>query len=99
MLFNVYATYMRWPPISYTTELRLSNANMCKALVMRFILALKERLGWDPDDTFTVSQLYLNDTNGFVRVVRTVDRLVTLLEDRGLVHLQTPPPDETAAQL
>lgn len=98
MLFNVYATYMRWPPISYTTELRLSNANMCKALVMRFILALKERLGWDPDDTFTVSQLYLNDTNGFVRVVRTVDRLVTLLEERGLVHLHTPHPYDTPEQ-
>ena len=90
MLFNVYATYMRWPLISYTTELRLSNANMCKALVMRFILALKERLGWDPDDTFTVSQLYLNDTNGFVRVVRTVDRLVTLLEELSLIHISEP---------
>lgn len=62
-----------------------SNANACKAQVMKFIIALKEKLGWDPDDIFTVSQLYLNDTNGFVKVVRTINRLLDVFEERGLL--------------
>lgn len=62
-----------------------SNANACKAQVMRFIIALKEKLGWDPDEIFTVSQLYLNDTNGFVMVVRTINRLLDVFEERGLL--------------
>ena len=62
-----------------------SNANACKAQVMKFIIALKQNLGWDPDDIFTVSQLYLNDTNGFVKVVRTINRLLDVFEKRGLL--------------
>jgi cell division control protein 24 len=45
-----------------------SNANECKKQVAKFIIALQNELQWDPDDCFTVSQLYLNDTNGFVKV-------------------------------
>ncbi|WFD29535.1 Guanine nucleotide exchange factor for Cdc42p [Malassezia sp. CBS 17886] len=73
------------PAMPLSAEANLSNANACKALVMRFLIALKEKLGWDSDDIFTVSQLYLNDTNGFVKVVRTVDMLVDLLDERGLL--------------
>lgn len=82
-LYNQLAPEVNEIPL--TVEANLSNANACKALVMRFLIALKEKLGWDPDDTFTVSQLYLNDTNGFVRVVRTVNKLLDLLADRNLL--------------
>lgn len=80
-LYNLLSP--RVAEISLKVDPSLSNANACKALVMRFLIALKERLGWNPDDTFTVSQLYLNDTNGFVPVVRTVDKLLDLLEENG----------------
>ncbi|WFD35520.1 Guanine nucleotide exchange factor for Cdc42p [Malassezia cuniculi] len=70
-------------PLSLGVEVNLSSANACKALVMRFLIALKEQLGWDAEDTFTVMQLYVNDTNGFVRVVRTVDRLLDVLSANG----------------
>lgn len=76
--------------IPLTVDTNLSNANACKALVMRFLIALKERLGWDPDDTFTVSQLYLNDTNGFVRVIRTVNKLLDLLAEQNLLMSVAP---------
>ncbi|KAN0065399.1 Guanine nucleotide exchange factor for Cdc42p [Thecaphora frezii] len=62
-----------------------SNANACKAQVMKFIIALKEKLGWDADEIFTVTQLYQNDTNGFVKVVRTINRLLDVMEERGLL--------------
>lgn len=52
-----------------------SNANACKAQVAKFIIALKAELGWDPDEIFTVTQLYLNDTNGFVKVSQISQRI------------------------
>lgn len=82
--------------IPLTTEPSLSNANACKALVMRFLIALKEKLGWDPDDTFTVSQLYLNDTNGFVRVIRTVNKLLDLLAECNILIDVAPSPRRTS---
>lgn len=89
VLYNHLASGAHLPPIPLSVDANLSNANACKALVMRFVIALKERLGWDPDDTFTVTQLYLNDTNGFVRVVRTVNRLLDEMEERRLL-IPTP---------
>lgn len=62
-----------------------SNANVCKKQVAKFIIALNHELEWDPDDIFTVSQLYLNDTNGFVKVVRTISKLLDVFESRGLL--------------
>lgn len=55
-------------PLGINPDANRSNANECKKQVARFIIALQNELGWDPDDCFTVSQLYLNDTNGFVKV-------------------------------
>ncbi|WFC97902.1 Guanine nucleotide exchange factor for Cdc42p [Malassezia yamatoensis] len=92
-LFNQLSP--RLAEIPLTVETNLSNANACKALVMRFLIALKEKLGWEPEDTFTVSQLYLNDTNGFVRVIRTVDKLLDLLAQHHLLNesLKSPRPE------
>ena len=95
VLFNHLAPRYA-PELPLSVEANLSNANACKALVMRFLIALKERLAWDPDDTFTVTQLYVNDTNGFVKVVRTVNKLLDLLEERGLL-LEQPPPSPALA--
>jgi cell division control protein 24 len=63
-----------------------SNANECKKQVAKFIIALNHELGWDSDDIFTVSQLYLNDTNGFVKVIRTISKLLDVFESRGLLN-------------
>lgn len=81
-LFNTMSPDVELP---VNPDANRSNANACKAQVMKFIIALKEKLGWDPDDIFTVSQLYLNDTNGFVKVVRTINRLLDVFEERGLL--------------
>ncbi|KAJ1019972.1 hypothetical protein NDA16_004253 [Ustilago loliicola] len=81
-LFNTMNPQVELP---VNPDANRSNANACKAQVMKFIIALKEKLGWDPDDIFTVSQLYLNDTNGFVKVVRTINRLLDVFEERGLL--------------
>lgn len=46
----------------------LSNANVAKAAVYHFIVACKQELGKMDDELFTISDLTLNDTNGFVKV-------------------------------
>lgn len=93
VLFNALAPeYARELPLS--VEGNLSSANACKALVMRFLIALKDQLGWAPEDTFTVTQLYVNDTNGFVRVVRTIERLLDTLVQCGR-HTAAPEPAPT----
>jgi len=42
--------------------------NDCKKHVARFVMAIQHKLKWNPDDVFTVSNVYLSDTNGFVKV-------------------------------
>ncbi|PWN48843.1 hypothetical protein IE53DRAFT_318658 [Violaceomyces palustris] len=81
-LFNILSPETNLP---VNPDANRSNANACKAQVMKFIIALKEKLGWDPDEIFTVTQLYQNDTNGFVQVVRTINRLLDVFEERGLL--------------
>ncbi|KDN53627.1 hypothetical protein K437DRAFT_3872 [Tilletiaria anomala UBC 951] len=62
-----------------------NNANECKKLVAKFIMALKTHLGFNTEEIFTISQLYLNDTNGFVRVIRTVSKVLDAFQERGLL--------------
>lgn len=94
VLFNALAPeYARKLPLN--VEGNLSSANACKALVMRFLIALKEQLGWTPEETFTVTQLYVNDTNGFVRVVHTIERLLDMLVQCGR-HMAAPEPAPAA---
>jgi cell division control protein 24 len=45
-----------------------SSANKSKACVYHFIVACKEQLQFSEDELFTVTDLYQNDTNGFVKV-------------------------------
>ncbi len=46
----------------------LSNVNACKASVFRFLVACRQELQFSEDDLFTISELYQDDTNGFVKV-------------------------------
>jgi cell division control protein 24 len=57
-------------PLEVKTEFRdLSNTNSCKASVYHFILACKKELQFKEDQLFTITELYQDDTNGFVKVV------------------------------
>ncbi|KAG0038713.1 hypothetical protein BGZ83_003023, partial [Gryganskiella cystojenkinii] len=46
---------------------KLSNVNACKALVFRFLVACRKELQFSEDDLFTITELYQDDTNGFVK--------------------------------
>jgi cell division control protein 24 len=46
----------------------LNSVNACKASVYHFIVACRKELLFPEDEMFTISDLYQNDTNGFVKV-------------------------------
>ncbi|CAO3657680.1 unnamed protein product [Mucor hiemalis] len=64
-----------------------SATNKSKALVYHFIIACRDQLHFAEETLFTLSDLYQNDTNGFVKVVNTVKRILDLLEDKEIISV------------
>ncbi|KAJ3097831.1 hypothetical protein HDU97_004528 [Phlyctochytrium planicorne] len=59
--------------------------NICKDNVYHFIVACKRELDISEKDVFSISELYKDDTNGFVKVLKTVDLVMERIESRGLL--------------
>ncbi|BGP11166.1 Rho guanine nucleotide exchange factor scd1 [Rhodotorula toruloides] len=74
----------------------LSNLKACQRGAAHFIMACKQDLKWPEEDLFAVNELYGQDTNGVVKVVHTVTKLLDLLESQGV--LLPPPADTSPAQ-
>ncbi|GAA6053765.1 hypothetical protein JCM3770_005106 [Rhodotorula araucariae] len=69
----------------------LSNLKACQRGAAHFIMACKQDLRWPEGDLFAVNELYGQDTNGVVKVVHTVTKLLDLLEAQGVL---LPPPEQ-----
>lgn len=54
--------------LSVRPEATMSNLNACKAEVYHFLLACKNHLGFADEALFSISELYSENTNGFVKV-------------------------------
>ncbi|KAF9325702.1 hypothetical protein BG006_010823 [Podila minutissima] len=67
------------------TDANLSNINACKASVFRFLVACRTELQLTEEDLFTISELYQDDTNGFVKVIKTISMVLDRMEDQGLL--------------
>lgn len=52
-------------PLKYQTS---SQINECKKIVYHFIVACRKQLDFTEEDVFTLSDLYKDNTNGFVKV-------------------------------
>ncbi|KAI8082502.1 uncharacterized protein B0P05DRAFT_468116 [Gilbertella persicaria] len=59
--------------------------NECKKTVYHFIVACRNQLKFNEEDLFTLSDLYKDNTNGFVKVVNTIDLILQLLEEKGII--------------
>ncbi|KWU43851.1 hypothetical protein RHOSPDRAFT_4565, partial [Rhodotorula sp. JG-1b] len=70
----------------------LSNLKACQRGAAHFIMACKQDLQWPEQDLFAVSELYGQDTNGIVKVVHTVTKLLDVLESQGAL---LPPPEDS----
>ncbi|ORE02083.1 CDC24-domain-containing protein [Rhizopus microsporus var. microsporus] len=55
--------------------------NECKKSIYHFIVACKNQLGIREDDLFTLSDLYKDNTNRFVKVVSAIDIILQILEE------------------
>lgn len=67
-LCHLYNATMPDIELSVRPEPTMTNMNACKAEVYHFLLACKNHLGFGDDDLFTISELYSENTNGFVKV-------------------------------
>ncbi|KAI9319982.1 hypothetical protein BX666DRAFT_2018116 [Dichotomocladium elegans] len=85
-LFNVLQPEK---PLKVDRNPSLNQLNACKASVYHFIVACRDQLNFAEDDLFTITDLYQNDTNGFVKVVNTVDKILNLLEKDGLITVRS----------
>ncbi|GAA5794928.1 hypothetical protein HPULCUR_000276 [Helicostylum pulchrum] len=59
--------------------------NECKKTVYHFIVACRNQLSFKEEQVFTLSDVYKDNTNGFVKVVNTIDMVLQLLEERGII--------------
>ncbi|KAF9937403.1 hypothetical protein BGZ75_005777 [Mortierella antarctica] len=64
----------------------ITNINACKATVFHFLVSCLQELQFKDDDLFTISELYQDDTNGFVKVIRTVSMVLDRMEAQGLLR-------------
>jgi hypothetical protein len=64
LLFN---TLKPETPLNINQDPGLNTVNSCKASVYYFLVACKKQLDFSESDLFTITDLYSNDTNGFVK--------------------------------
>ncbi|KAK0544784.1 Guanine nucleotide exchange factor for Cdc42p [Tilletia horrida] len=96
-LWNIYSIATDQPPdpssgshvveINYDLAALRYNHRDCKKFAAYFVMHLgRDRLDdFKPDNIFRVTDLYLDDTNGFVKIVKTVSRFLDSFEKLGLL--------------
>ncbi|KAI9006061.1 hypothetical protein BC832DRAFT_614709 [Gaertneriomyces semiglobifer] len=66
--------------------------NSCKKAVYEFVVACKAELQMGDTDLFSISGLYKDDTNEFVKLMKTITIVVQKIEDLGLFPPMRPLP-------
>ncbi|KAF2159707.1 hypothetical protein M409DRAFT_70883 [Zasmidium cellare ATCC 36951] len=70
-----------------------------KAATLQFVRACMNELKIPQEELFIITDLYGDDTTGFVKIARVVNRVLDLLVARGLIEDVRPTPDlEQAAK-
>ncbi|KAI7861690.1 hypothetical protein BDF14DRAFT_1886891 [Spinellus fusiger] len=72
-------------PLHIDTDPMHSSINTCKKSIYHFLVACRKQLEFSEEDVFTITDLYQDDTNGFVKVVNTINKLLQLLEEKGVI--------------
>ncbi|KAH8550814.1 hypothetical protein BGW37DRAFT_457143 [Umbelopsis sp. PMI_123] len=88
LLFN---TLKPETPLKINQDPGLNTVNSCKASVYHFLVACKKQLDFSESDLFTITDLYSNDTNGFVKVVNSINKILAKLEDEGIISAPRSP--------
>ncbi|OAC99444.1 hypothetical protein MUCCIDRAFT_148466 [Mucor lusitanicus CBS 277.49] len=88
-LCTLYNALKPVKPLSVDSDPNLNALNSCKANVYHFIVACIRDLSIPEEDMFTISDLFQDDTTGFVKVVNTINKLLLLLENRGIITVRS----------
>ncbi|KAF9906534.1 hypothetical protein BX616_000701 [Lobosporangium transversale] len=73
-------------PLKINPATNLSNINACKASVFHFLVACRQELHFSENDLFSITDLFHDDTNGFVKVIKAVSMVLDRMEDQGLLR-------------
>ncbi|KDE06306.1 hypothetical protein MVLG_03346 [Microbotryum lychnidis-dioicae p1A1 Lamole] len=79
-LFNAFELERR---LEVNPQATMLNLKACQKGTAHFVMACKQDLKFPDTDLFAIHELYGQDTNGVVKVINTVTKVLNLLEDQG----------------
>ncbi|TPX35050.1 hypothetical protein SmJEL517_g02390 [Synchytrium microbalum] len=65
-----------------------ANQHRCKQATFKFLVALKDELGLPDEQRFEIRDLYNDDTNGHVKVLKTINIILDQLSSMGLMPIR-----------
>jgi cell division control protein 24 len=84
-LMTIYNAFQPKVPLEVNTS-RVTEGNLGKAATFKFLQACLLELQFPTNECFLVTDLYGQDTTGFVKVLKVINRVLDLLSERGLLH-------------
>ncbi|ORX90617.1 hypothetical protein K493DRAFT_265550 [Basidiobolus meristosporus CBS 931.73] len=78
-------------------SITIDNLKACKHSVYHFLLGCKNQLGLKDDALFTITELYQDDTNKFLKVLHTVEILLQLMVHKRLIAEVDPSSEDDLA--
>ncbi|KAH8149360.1 uncharacterized protein LAJ45_06439 [Morchella importuna] len=76
----------------------LGAVSKMKAATYHFIQGIKKELEIGGDDSFMIHNLYTDDTNGFVKVTRTVSKILDVLAQKNLLLHKGPSDNRSSSE-
>lgn len=83
----IYNALQPEQPLSTTLDESQNVLKQRKDRVYRFVKACKENHIVRDEELFTISELFRDDTNAFVKVLKTIEIVVETIESRGLLDM------------
>ena len=83
-LMTIYNALQPRVPLEVNSS-RVTESKLGKAATFKFLQACLEELKFPANECFLITDLYGQDTTGFVKVLKVVKRVLDTLEQRGLL--------------
>ncbi|KAL8826567.1 MAG: hypothetical protein Q9191_003718 [Dirinaria sp. TL-2023a] len=84
-LMAIYNALLPKAPLNVDAS-RMAESKVGKAATFKFLQACLTDLKFPPSECFLITDLYGGDTTGFVKVTKVVNRVLGILESRGLLN-------------
>ncbi|KAF2274731.1 uncharacterized protein EI97DRAFT_98052 [Westerdykella ornata] len=94
-LLDIYNALGPKVPLSID-ESKIAEKNRPKTAAYKFIQACVGELKFPSEECFILSDLYGDDTTGFVKVTNVVNRVLDILVQMGIINTETPVSDDAS---